>query len=381
MAEHIRLPRVGTAELGTVTQWYRRSGEWVNQGDAIVAVDFDKVIVDIEAPKSGYLSVAIAEGATVSAGGNLGWILVHGEPAPPEAYPSEFETSVSGQEDHRAMARKAFLDSLFGLRGRVAVVTGAAEGLGRTIAIGLAQAGADLVAVDINDAGLRETTDQISGLGVRALAVHCDIGLPAEVDHLFEVVDAEFKRIDVLVNDAAINQFSEMPEHYPLEGWERTLRINLTGAFLCSREAGRRMIASGKGGSIINISSINGSTAAGRGSLAFGVSKAGLNQLTRDLAIEWAPHRIRVNAIQPCQFLSRGWSEVTADPNQRELVHTVLRGIPLGRMGELDEIVGPVLFLASDAASMVTGVMLPVDGGNLAMNAGAGGRLPTRNGV
>jgi NAD(P)-dependent dehydrogenase (short-subunit alcohol dehydrogenase family) len=112
--------------------------------------------------------------------------------------------------------------------------------------------------------------------------------------------------------------------------------------------------------------------------LPFGPSKAGLNQLTRDLAVEWAPHRIRVNAIQPCQFRTIGWARAIENPEQAGLVETVLHGIPMGRMGEPWEMVGPVLFLVSDAASMVTGVILPVDGGNLAMNAGAGGGWPTR---
>ena len=137
---------------------------------------------------------------------------------------------------------------------------------------------------------------------------------------------------------------------------------------LFARAARARMIVRGQGGAIVNVSSIASASSLGRGNLAYGTSKSGVNQLTRELAIEWAHHRVRVNAIQPCQFLNAGWRSMLADPNRAPLVERVLSGIPLGRMGEPEEIVGPVLFLASDAASMVTGVLLPVDGGNLALN-------------
>ena len=146
--------------------------------------------------------------------------------------------------------------------------------------------------------------------------------------------------------------------------------MNLTGYFLCARAAGARMVPAGRGGSVINMSSITGSSALGRGNFAYSVSKGGVNQLTRELAVEWARHRIRVNAIQPAQFHNAAWDEMLADPSKRELVEHVVAGIPLGRFGEPVEMVGPVVFLASDAAAMVTGILLPVDGGNLALNAG-----------
>ncbi len=268
--------------------------------------------------------------------------------------------------------------SLFSLAGRVAVVTGAADGLGHAIALGLAGAGARVAGADVDDGRLAEAMARVGTRGVETRAIHCDVGSAEDVEHLFARVDRDFGRVDVLVNNAGINVVAEAAETYPVEGWERTLRTNLTGAFLCARAAGGRMIAAGRGGSIVNISSISGSSGQNRGLLAFGPSKAGLNQLTRDLAVEWAPHRVRVNAIQPCQFRTRGWARTIEDPRHAGLVETVLHGIPMGRMGEPHELVGPVLFLASDAAAMVTGVILPVDGGNLAMNAGAGGLWPTR---
>ena len=153
------------------------------------------------------------------------------------------------------------------------------------------------------------------------------------------------------------------PKVFPLDIWEGVLRTNLTGYFLYARGAGKRMIARGNGGAVVNVSSIASASSLGRGNLAYGASKSGVNQLTRELAVEWAHHGIRVNAIQPCQFLNAGWRSMVADPNRAGLVQRVLSGIPIGRMGEPHEIVGPVPFLVSDAASMVTGVLLPVDGG------------------
>ena len=184
-------------------------------------------------------------------------------------------------------------------------------------------------------------------------------------------MDRVFGRVDILVNNAAVPSHAR-PEDITLDEWRRVLDVNVTGAFLCAQAAGRRMIKRDQGGCIINISSIAGSTAMGRGNFAYSVSKGALNQMTRELALEWATHRIRVNAIQPCQFRSPALQRLIDDPqfDSQALIQRFLAGIPLDRIGEAEEIVGPVAFLASDAASMVTGVLLPVDGGNLAMNAG-----------
>ena len=188
--------------------------------------------------------------------------------------------------------------------------------------------------------------------------------------------DAAYDRLDVLVNNAGINPRQGRPEDYPLDVWHRVIDTNLTAYLLFAQAAFRRMQASAdSGASIINVSSIAGASALGRGNLGFGVSKAGVEQLTRELAVEWAPAGVRVNAIQPCQFVNAGLQALIDDPAQRPMVDRMISGIPMGRMGQPDEIAGPVLFLASPAASMVTGVILPIDGGNGALNPG--GTVPT----
>ena len=269
-------------------------------------------------------------------------------------------------------ASQAEAGRLFDLSGRVAVVTGAASGLGRAIAAGLATYGAAVFAADVNEAGLQETVARIRGAGGKAQGTRCDVSDEAAVAALFLAVDAAMGRVDILVNDAFTPVERAQPQDFPLDAWQRSISVNLTGQFLCAREAGRRMIAQGAGGSIVNISSIAGSSGIGRGNFVYSVTKHGVNGLTRELAIEWARYGIRVNAIQPCQFLTpavRTWIEATPDP--RAITEQFLKGIPLDRMGDPErDIVGPVVFLASDAASMVTGTLLPVDGGNLAFNAG-----------
>ncbi len=265
---------------------------------------------------------------------------------------------------------------LFDLTGRVVVVTGAGGALGHAIAVGMAEAGADLVLLDITEAGLERSRRAVDAIGRRCVSVLCDVGIEAEIDRAFAAVDDAFGRVDVLVNNAAAPLERHRPEAFPLDAWERALRVDLTGYFMCARAAGRRMIAAGTGGSVVNVSSIAGSSALGRGNFAYSVAKGGVNQLTRELAVEWAGHGIRVNAVLPAQFRNAGWAALEADPANQGLLRRVTDGIPLGRLGEAPEIVGPVVFLASKASSMVTGVLLPVDGGNLALNAGGSVRWP-----
>jgi len=259
--------------------------------------------------------------------------------------------------------------SIFDLSGSTALVTGAAAGLGRAIAVGLAQFGADIIAIDIDDKGLAQTISRVISFNRKGLAIKCDTSRTDDIMRMFTEVDKTFGRIDILVNNVGVIARAH-PEDLTLEDWERVLKINLTGSFLCAQEAGRRMISRGQGGSIINISSISGVSALGRGNFVYSTTKGAINQMTRELAIEWANHHIRVNAILPAQMRTAWVERLQSGANADATMQTILRGIPLSRLGEPDDMVGPVVFLASKASSFVTGVLLPVDGGNLALNAG-----------
>jgi NAD(P)-dependent dehydrogenase (short-subunit alcohol dehydrogenase family) len=261
------------------------------------------------------------------------------------------------------------LTDIVDITDRVAVVTGAGGGLGTAICAGLAAHGADVALIDVNAETLEASAAGVRQQGRRALVLECDASKEAAVSDAFAAVDETFGKVDILINLAYTPQFAA-PEDLTLEVWEDAFAINVTSYFLCCREAGRRMIAQGNGGAIMNMCSIGGSSAMGRGSFPYSIAKGGIVMMTKELAIEWAKHGIRINAIQPCQFLTPGLRVRLDNPELGEIRDKFLSGIPLNRLGDPAEMVGPVLFLVSDAASMVTGVLLPVDGGNLAMNAG-----------
>jgi NAD(P)-dependent dehydrogenase (short-subunit alcohol dehydrogenase family) len=260
---------------------------------------------------------------------------------------------------------------LFDLTGRKAVVTGGAGALGSHSAMALASAGAHVVVVDLEAGPVERVAQQIRDDGGTALGLVADLTDEGEVARVFTAVTESLGGVDILINAIAAPVPRAAPELFTLENWQATLTSDLTSFFLCSRAAATRMMAAGRGGSIVNFSSIAGVSALGRGNMAYAVAKSGICQLTREMAFAWAADNIRVNAILPCQFTNAWWAGIVADPEHKPLVDRVLSGIPLGRLGAPTEIRGPVVFLASDAASMVTGVMLPVDGGNLATNAGA----------
>ena len=260
--------------------------------------------------------------------------------------------------------------ALFDLTDRVAVVTGAGGGLGTAICAGLAAYGADVALLDVNAEALGESAAGVERAGRRALALETDVSDEETVETAFAEIDRTFGKVEILVNLAFTPIFGA-PHELSLAHWETALRINLTSYFLCAQQAARRMIAQGTGGAIMNMCSIAGTSAVGRGSFVYSVGKGGIVMLTKEMAIEWARYGIRVNAIQPCQFLTPGLKVRLEDPELGPGIRDkFLSGIPLDRLGEPWEIVGPVLFLVSDASSMVTGALLPVDGGNLAFNAG-----------
>jgi NAD(P)-dependent dehydrogenase (short-subunit alcohol dehydrogenase family) len=255
---------------------------------------------------------------------------------------------------------------LFDLSGRVALITGAGVGFGEAISLAFAEFGCDIAACDLDIEGPQRTAEGVRKTGRRAIALKADVAVRDEV---FAMVDATVHKlggVDILVNCAGIPQH-DPAETTPLETWDRVLNINLRGTFLCCQAAARFMLEK-RSGVIINFSSIAGVVGVGRGANAYCASKGGVNALTKQLALEWADRGIRVNAIAPCQFMTPGLKEVMAKPqfNPEKLMQTWVSNIPLGRVGEPEEIVGPALFLASNASSMVTGVILPVDGGYLA---------------
>ena len=255
---------------------------------------------------------------------------------------------------------------LFDLTDRVALVSGAARGMGRAMALTFAEYGADLVLADLDVDGAGDTAARIAQLGRRALPVGGDVSDTDQVGAMFEEIDREFGRLDVLANVAGEGVLCP-PEDLTIEQVERALQNLVVGRFFCCQQAGRRMLAAGKG-SIINIGSLASTTALGRGHTAYSMAMGGVAQMTRELSTEWSGRGVRVNAILCAQVANPGLEErMAADTHLRQ---TYLRGIPSARLGEPDDIRGPALFLASDASRWVTGVLLPMDGGNLAMNAG-----------
>ena len=255
---------------------------------------------------------------------------------------------------------------LFDLAGRVALVSGAASGMGRAMSIGFAEAGADLMLADINSEGMRQTADEIVSLGRKAIPVACDVSDPKQIRSMFADLDRSYGRIDILGNVAGEGHV-EKPEDLRLEDLQKTLQVLVVGRFCCCQEAGRRMLAGGRG-SIINIGSLASITALGRSHIAYSMAMGAVVQMTRELSTEWSGRGVRVNAILPAQVLNRGLERrIEADPDLKD---KFLSGIPAGRMGKPADIKGVAIFLASDAASWVTGALVPMDGGNLALNAG-----------
>lgn len=258
----------------------------------------------------------------------------------------------------------------FRFDGKVVFVTGAGGAFGSAAAPAFAARGARVFCTDIDVEALDATVESVRRGGGVAEGLVTDAGDPAAVERAFVALDATFGRVDIVLNLSGANHGVGRPETAALRAWDDNLRVNLSSKLLVAQQAARRMIEAGRGGSIVSVSSIAGSSVLGRESLAYAVAMAGVEQLTRELAVAWAPHGIRVNAIKPCQFVNPGLQAIIDDPAKAEIVARMISGIPLGRMGRPEEIVGPLVFLASDAASMVTGISMPVDGGNLAFNAG-----------
>jgi len=249
---------------------------------------------------------------------------------------------------------------LFRLDGQTAVVVGGAGGLGAAMARGLAGAGAAVAVADANAAQAKVVADAIAGTAGRALALAVDVSDAASVERMAAAVEAALGPIDVLVNSAGITHRSPAAD-FPEAAWHRVIAVNLTGVFHGCQVVGRRMLARRRG-RIVNIASIAGQIGL-TGTVAYAASKGGVVMLTRALSVEWAPHNVRVNAIAPSWFESNIGDLIHREPGYAE---RAMRRVPVGRMGTPDELIGAVLYLASDASAMVTGHILAVDGGTLA---------------
>jgi NAD(P)-dependent dehydrogenase (short-subunit alcohol dehydrogenase family) len=254
---------------------------------------------------------------------------------------------------------------MFDLTGRVAVITGAGSGLGYEYAQAMAEAGADVVCADIDDAGNARTAEHVRAQGRQALAVRCDVTREADVATLFAQAEGKFGRVDIAFANAGIGDPVPGPLHeYDTANWDKVIAINLTGVFFTAREALKIMMRQ-KRGKLIATASMWG--LAGASSIfplpAYNASKGAVVNLVRELALQYAPHNIQVNAICPGFFRTR-ISDGAFDDNS--FVEAISAFTPMGRVAEAAEIKGTALYLASDASSFTTGLMLVTDGGCMA---------------
>ncbi len=255
------------------------------------------------------------------------------------------------------------LTDFFSLAGKNALVTGGGSGLGLAVAEGFAQYGAAVSVVDVDEAAAGEVAADIEAAGGRAIAVACDVADPAQVEATVDATAEAFGDIHVLMSNAGIGDRAPATE-MTLEQWQRVLDINLSGAWYFDQAVGKHMIERGVRGSIINTSSITSLVGITTGNANYASTKGALNALTRTLAIEWAPYGIRVNAIAPTHVKTALIAQkMEEDP---ALADFFLGNIPLGRMGEPEDVVGAAIYLASDAGSLVSGHVLVVDGGHTA---------------
>jgi NAD(P)-dependent dehydrogenase (short-subunit alcohol dehydrogenase family) len=250
------------------------------------------------------------------------------------------------------------VNELLDLTGRSAIVTGGSRGIGKEMAEGLAEAGANLMLCARRAEWLDETVEEFRGRGFNVSGKVCDVSKPDEVQAVVDETVSNFGSVDILVNNAGVS-WGATPEDMPLEKWQQVLDVNLTGCFLFAQAAGREMLKRGSG-SIINIASISGLTSSANGPFYAGyvASKAGLIGLTRELAASWGRKGIRVNAIAPGFFHSR-LADAVIDIYERSIQENNV--IP--RVGNEGELKGVAVFLASDASSYITGQTIAVDGG------------------
>lgn len=249
------------------------------------------------------------------------------------------------------------IEKLFSLEGKKAIVTGSAQGLGREMALALAEAGADVAVVDIDEENGEKVVKEIENIGRKSIFIKADVSEEKEIDFMVKRTIEEFEKIDILVNNAGI--VSNYPaEKMDIKEWDRIMNLDLRGVFICAQRVGREMIKR-KSGNIINIASMSGIIVnTPQPQIHYNTAKAGVIMITKSLAAEWAKYNIRVNAIAPGYMGTQMVKRVLPQYGKKWLPL-----IPMGRIGEPSEIRGPVIFLASDASSYITGSVLVMDGG------------------
>jgi NAD(P)-dependent dehydrogenase (short-subunit alcohol dehydrogenase family) len=247
---------------------------------------------------------------------------------------------------------------MLSLKGKVAVVTGGSSGLGVVFAQALAEVGANIVLAARRIDKMNEVADDLTRLGVKAKPVQCDVSQQDQVQSLVDETLKTFGRLDIIVNNAGVAAMSPATE-ISIEEWNRVVSVNLTGTFLCARTAARQMMKRG-GGKIVNIASIYGAVGDVFPASPYYATKGAVINLTRDLAVEWAPFKINVNAIAPGFFPSEMTEGIFQDPHYLEYIN---KQTPLGRTGNPEDLKGAIVFLASPASDYVTGQTIFVDGG------------------
>ena len=252
---------------------------------------------------------------------------------------------------------------LFDLTGKTALITGGGRGLGAQIAEGFAEAGANIVLCSRNVEACQETADRLAKLGVKTLALSCDISKPEDVHKVVDRTVKEFGSIDILVNNSGAT-WGAPAEEMPLEAWHKVINVNVTGTFLMSQAAGKIMIEQ-KSGKIINIASVaglGGTDPRVMDTIGYNTSKGAVITMTKDLAVKWGRYGINVNAIAPGFFPTKMSAAIIEHGK-----NPILEATPLRRFGSDDDLKGAALFLASHASNYVTGDVLIVDGGTHAM--------------
>lgn len=250
----------------------------------------------------------------------------------------------------------------FRLDGKRLFITGGSRGLGREMALAIAEAGADVILVGRDTASLETTAAEIRDRGRQAQLIQADVGIPVEAERACRVALDQHGPIDILINNVGGRRINIPTEDLPLEQWQQIMDLNLTSTFLCTKLIGGAMVARGTGGRVINVASISGMVAnRGIGGRSYETSKAAVIQFTRTVAADWAPHRITVNAICPGGFMTAPnvrWAE-----QNPEIINTFKTQVPMGDFGQPEDLGPLAVYLASDASRYMTGASLVIDGG------------------